>query len=349
MIKVMIVDDSAVARSTLREIFAHTEDIQVIGSAPDPMIAFPIMAQAWPDVVISDIAMPRMDGTRFIRRIMVERPTPIIALSAANSIGEHIAVEALKEGVFALFPKPPMDVANYLRAHASSIAALVRAAKSSSPRNLFPQPSAKTAVADAALGDRRVEGPTKIVAIGISNGGVQALQYLLSALPQDSHGLVIAHHLPADFMHKVVAQFNKTSRLEVKLAEDGDKVSKGKALIAPGNAQCRVLRDGEGFQVSLKGSSDEHWCETPIDVLFESVAEAAGADASGIVMTGYGNDGAAGIQALARCGAETIAQDEASSVVFTMPREAIKSGAIKHIVSLYDLPEVIHQSHWHDQ
>ena len=183
----------------------------------------------------------------------------------------------------------------------------------------------------------------KIVAIGISNGGVQALQYLLSSLPEDSSGMVIAHHLPAEFMRKISHQLNKACRLNVKVAEQGDVVEPGKVLLAPGGKHCCVNKVDEHYKVDLVEISSEYEQSPSINMLFDSIANSAGKDAIGILMTGFGSDGATGLKTLRDCGAETIAQDEASSVIFGMPREAIKLGAAKHIVSLYDLPEHIYQ------
>lgn len=343
MVKVMIVDDSAVARSTLREVFAGSEDIQVIGSAPDPMIAFPIMYEGWPDVIISDIEMPRMDGIRFIRRIMTERPTPVIALTSTNDLGAHVAAEAIKEGVFGLFPKPPVDVSNFIRSHVNKLVSMVRAAYAAEAKNLFSKEAHRLPAKSLIGGERMMGVQEKVVAIGISNGGIQALQYLLSSLPEDSNGIVIAHHLPTEFMRKLSHQLNKSSRLKVKIAEDGDVVEPGKVYLAPGGKQCCINKVDSRFQVELNDArSQNDYCPS-IDILFHSLAQSAGKNAIGILMTGFGADGALGLKALSDCGAETVAQDEASSVVFGMPREAIKLGAAKHVVSLYDLPEHIYQ------
>ncbi|VUD40470.1 Chemotaxis response regulator protein-glutamate methylesterase [Thalassocella blandensis] len=343
MVKVMIVDDSAVARSTLREVFAGSEDIQVIGSAPDPLIAFPIMYEGWPDVIVSDIEMPRMDGIRFIRRIMTERPTPVIALTSTNDLGVHVATEAIKEGVFSLFPKPPVDVSNFIRGHVDKLVSMVRAAHAAQAKNLFSREAFKLPAKSLIGGERAMGTQEKVVAIGISNGGIQALQYLLSSLPEDSNGIVIAHHLPSEFMRKLSHQLNKASRLQVKIAEDGDVVEPGQVFLAPGGKQCCVNMVDGRYQIALlEARSKNDYCPS-IDMLFNSLAQNAGKNAIGILMTGFGADGAVGLKALADSGAETIAQDEASSVVFGMPREAIKLGAAKHVVSLYDLPEHIYQ------
>lgn len=343
MIKVMIVDDSAVARSTMREIFARTEDIHVIGSAPDPLIAFPIMYEGWPDVIISDIEMPRMDGIRFIRRVMAERPTPVIALTSTNDLGVHVAAEAVNEGVFSLFPKPPVDVSNFIRTHVDTIVSMVRAANKAQVQNLFYREAHQLPAKSLIGGERKMGNHEKVVAVGISNGGIQALQYLLTSLPEDCNGMVIVHHLPTEFMRKLSHQLNKSCRLKVKIAKHGDTIEPGQVLLAPGGKHCCVNKVDDKYQIALiETRTKNDYCPS-IDMLFSSVAESAGKDGIGILMTGFGADGAQGLKAMADCGAETIAQDEASSVVFGMPREAIKIGAAKHIVSLYDLPEHIYQ------
>lgn len=346
MIKVMIVDDSAVARSVLQETLARAPDMRVTATAPDPLFALPKMQNDWPDVIITDIEMPRMDGIRFVREIMQQRPTPMVVCSSLTEAGSVTAFQALDAGAFSIITKPALDVSGFLRRNGEEILATVRAAAAADVRR-NRLTSGPTPIVTATPPTRRsalARTTDRMIAVGISTGGTQALEYLLTRLPADNPGLVIVQHMPAEFTRQFANRLDKLCALEVKEAEDGDRIQNGRVLIAPGGRHMRVQRSGAQYRVVIFDAPPVSRHRPSVDVLFRSVAAEVGANAMGIIMTGMGDDGARGLKEMVEAGAVTVAQDEASCVVYGMPREAVKLGAAQTSVSLYDLPAFINRS-----
>jgi len=349
MIKVMIVDDSAVARSVLQEALLTAPDMRVIGVAPDPLFALPKMEREWPDVIITDIEMPRMDGLTFVRHVMEQRPTPIVVCSSLTEAGSATAFEALDAGAISIITKPTLHVSDFLRARSDDVIAAVRAAAcantqrtrlKTAPRttDLPQQRKVPAATAMSATTDR-------LIAIGISTGGTQALEYVLSQLPMDNVGLAIVQHMPPEFTRQFADRLNKICAIEVSEAKDGDRILPGRALIAPGGHHMRVKRSGAQYRVEIFDAPPVSRHRPSVDVLFRSVASAAGRNALGIIMTGMGDDGARGLREMFDAGAQTVAQDEASSVVYGMPREAVKHGAVQTVASIDDITRIICRYH----
>jgi len=346
MITVMIVDSSAVVRSVLQEMLQSSPDIHVIATAPDASVALSKMHCEWPDVVIADIEMPRVVGIAFVKQIMEQRPTPIVVCSSLTEAGSKSAFQAIEAGAFCIIAKPTINITDFLRIRRDEIINTVRAAalanmhghitrqKKSVPRELQ---AVSTRV--MAMG-RPVD---RVIAIGISAGGTQALEHVLTRLPADTHGLVIVQHMPAELTRQFTNRLNKRCQLEIKEAEDGDCIRPGRALIVSNDRRIRVKQSGTKYCVEVFDEPMLLCHRSSTDMLFSSLADTAGANALGIVMTGMGDDGAQGLKELFDCGAQTAAQDEATSVVYGMPKEAVKLRAVQHVVSLYDFPEYICQ------
>ena len=318
MIRLLVVDDSAVMRQTMIAICRKARDIEVTVAA-DPLIALSKIGKQRPDVVLLDIEMPRMDGMTFLRKIMTEDPLPVVVCSA-----QARAVRALEEGAVDIVVKPPTAaVIDTIRA-----AAAARVAAAAPGRRIAPPE------ADAAAPLRTTR---KVVAIGASTGGTEALRVILESLPPDAPGLVIVQHMPELFTAAFAKRLNETCRIEVKEAVDGDRVIDGRALIAPGNRHTEVYRHGAEYRVRVIMGPMVSRHRPSVDVLFRSVAGAASANGVGVILTGMGNDGADGLLEMRKAGAFTIAQDEETSIVFGMPREALARGAA-HVV--HPLPHI---------
>lgn len=352
-IKVHIVDDSAVVREVLTSILSRAPDIEVIAASPDPVFAIDKMNRLWPDVIILDIEMPRMDGLTFLRKIMAERATPVIICSSLAQQGLPLTLEALSAGAIAIVTKPKLGLRDFLSDSAQEIIDQVRAAASSRLGNLIAcssdskqaieVPSKLTAdvVLSAPSGRSMFRTTERIVAIGTSTGGTQALEYLLPRLPRDCPGIAVVQHMPEAFTASFANRLNTLSQIEVKEAENGDRLVSGVALIAPGGRHLLINRSGTQYIAEVKaGPLVSRHCPS-VDVLFRSVAISAGANATGILLTGMGDDGARGLGEMLASGARTVAQDEKSCVVFGMPRVAIESGSAERVLALRDMPNVI--------
>lgn len=339
-VKVCVIDDSAVVRQVLEGVLARDPALEVIATASDPIFAIEKMNRNWPDVIVLDIEMPRMDGLTFLKKIMAERPTPVVICSSLTEKGAHITLDALAAGAVSLIAKPRIGVKGFLQAAAGE---LIREVKAAANANLYPvQPSAVAATAlrfgtdtlrgsHAAALDRTTE---QVVAIGTSTGGTQALEVVLSALPRVCPGIVIVQHMPEKFTAAFADRLNGLCRIEVKEAANGDRLRPGLALIAPGGRHLQIKRSGAQYLVeTLEGPPVNRHCPS-VDVLFRSVAKAAGKNARGIIMTGMGDDGVRGLKEMHNAGAVTVAQDEATSVVYGMPKEAVKCGAVDKVLPL---------------
>jgi len=327
--KVLIVDDSAIVRKILsKQLDAHPS-IEVIATAPDPYIARDKIVTLNPDVLILDVEMPRMDGVTFLKKLMKYHPMPVIIFSSLTPQGSKTAVEALASGAVEVLakPGPSYSVGDACKQLCQTILAI--------PKGSFPKPvSAPAAPAAPAESAHLLETTHKIIAIGASTGGVQALTCVLSSLPADSPGTLVVQHMPAQFTRSFAERLNETCAVQVKEAADGDHIIPGRVLIAPGGYHMVLQRSGASYYVAIKDGPAVCHQKPSVEVLFNSVAKYAGTNAVGAILTGMGNDGAKGLLALKEAGAHTIAQDEATCVVFGMPREAIRLNAAEAIVPL---------------
>ncbi|MCX7273231.1 MAG: chemotaxis response regulator protein-glutamate methylesterase [Burkholderiales bacterium] len=351
-IKVMIVDDSAVVREVLSAVIGADPGLRVIATAPDPIAARLKMNADWPDVIVLDVEMPRMDGITFLRQLMAERPTPVVICSTLTEKGAKTTMLALSAGAVTFVTKPTLGLRDFLQGQAAEFSRIVRDAARARPRRSVVPATASGAGAGTGAGagvtasalaggdDRfpRAEAMARtteqVVAIGTSTGGTQALETVLTALPRVCPGIVIVQHMPEKFTAQFAARLNGLCRLEVREAANGDRVLPGRALIAPGGRHMRMVRNGAIYQVEIFDGPPVNRHRPSVDVLFRSVAKVAGANALGIIMTGMGDDGARGLLDMHDRGARTVAQDEDSCVVFGMPKEAIKLGAADRVMPL---------------
>jgi len=338
-IRVLIVDDSFVVRRVLEEGLLRHSDIEVMASVADPLFAMEKMEVEWPDVLVLDVEMPRMDGVTFLKRIMTTRPTPVVICSSLVQAGADTSVQALQSGAFAIIPKPKLGVRDFLESAADDLAGIIRAAASSRIQKLVPTtPSAIEVPSRSENG--KTDAP-RLVAIGCSTGGTQALEMILQALPRGCPGMVVVQHMHSELVPAFAENLNRSLPLNVKVAENGDRIIPGWVFLAPGDRHLTVERDDSGWRCHLKeGPLVSKHCPS-VDVLFRSVAKEAGSYATGFVLTGMGEDGARGLKEMRDAGASTYAQDEESCVVFGMSKEAIKLGAAQRVVSLGEIPHII--------
>lgn len=338
-IKVLIVDDSAVVRQTLKSLLVPDPDIQVIGTAADPYIAAMRMKSQAPDVIVLDVEMPRMDGLTFLKKIMSQHPTPVVICSALTKHGKDTTLKALEYGAVEIIQKPRIDTKEFLETSGIRIRDAVKAAAAANLERLINT----TVVTPKLSADVIIEPPPrkamvrstdKVIVVGASTGGTEALRVLLTSLPEDSPGIVIVQHMPEYFTSAFAKRLDQTCRLSVKEAADGDSVVRGKVLIAPGNKHLLLKRSGADYYVEVKGGPLVCRHRPSVDVLFRSASRYAAANAIGVILTGMGDDGARGLLEMKRAGAATIAQDEESCVVFGMPKSAIEHSAVDRVLPL---------------
>jgi len=338
-IKVLIVDDSAVVRQVLTAALAEDSSIEVIGAASDPVFAMERMRVQWPDVIVLDVEMPRMDGITFLKKIMAERPTPVVICSTLTEKGAETTMQALAAGAFTVITKPKMGLKQFLQDSSCDLASTIKAAARANARRLVPTPAtammpAPRLSADAILSaathitHAMAETTDRVVAIGTSTGGTQALELVLTALPRVCPGIVIVQHMPEKFTGAFAARLNSLCQIEVREAKNGDRVLPGLALIAPGGRHMLLKRNGAQYHIEIVDGPPVSRHRPSVDVLFRSVSKTAGKNALGIIMTGMGDDGAAGLFEMRTEGAMTIGQDEQTCVVYGMPKEAVKRGAV---------------------
>jgi len=328
-IKVLIVDDSAIVRKLLTEALAGEADMEVVGTAPDPYIARDKILSLRPDVLTLDIEMPRMDGLTFLQKLMRFHPMPVVVISSLGQASSKIAIEAMQCGAVEVLAKPggPYSVGELRHdlPHKLRAAAYARPKKAVSPAPVVPPPvPAGYAAAN----------PATVIAIGASTGGTEAIREVLVALPASSPGIVVVQHIPPVFSNAFAQRLNDLCQIQVREAVDGDRLTPGLALVAPGNFHMTLAKRGGEYRVAVHDGPRVCYQRPSVDVLFDSVAAAAGSDAIAALLTGMGSDGAQGLLKLKRTGARTIAQDEASSVVFGMPGEAIRLGAADRVLPL---------------
>ena len=328
-IKVLVVDDSAIVRKIFSEELSRYRDIEVVGTAPDPFVARDKILQLQPNVVTLDIEMPRMDGITFLRKLMRYYPLPVIIVSSLTPKGSKLALEALETGAVDVVAKPG---GSYSVGDMSE--QLVNKIRAASRAGLKPRPVLAAASQAEPVSTALAQTTHQIIAIGASTGGTEALKAVVTRMPPSPPGILIVQHMPANFTTAFAERLNGLSQIRVKEARDNDSVVPGTALLAPGNFHMILRRSGARYYVEVKDGPMVHHQRPAVDVLFKSVAKYAGANAVGVILTGMGADGAAGMLEMKNAGARTIAQDENSCIVFGMPKEAIKLGAVDKVVSL---------------
>lgn len=340
-IRVLVVDDSAVVRQTLSDILNSDPDIEVMASASDPFVAAERLKQEIPDVITLDLEMPRMDGLTFLRKIMSQRPIPVVVCSSVAQSGSDNALKALEYGAIEIITKPKVGTKKYLEEARISVCDVVKAAAIARPGKVKPKPAPLKVQpkldADAVIPKVKMNNLTtteKVALVGASTGGTEALRVFLEALPVNCPAVAIVQHMPENFTAAFAQRLNQICQITVKEAKDGDAMLRGQALIAPGNKHMLLKRSGSRYYVEVKDGPLVSRHRPSVDVLFRSGAQYAGKNAVAAIMTGMGDDGAKGMKELHDTGAYCIAQDEATSVVFGMPQEAIKKGAADIVMPL---------------
>lgn len=342
-IKVMLVDDSAVVRQTLQNLLSEADDIEVIATAQDPYVAVAKLRQSEPDVIILDVEMPRMDGVTFLRKIMSQHPIPVIICSSLVGEGSHMQMEALAAGAVDIIVKPALGTRSFLQESRIRIFDAVRAAAKARLQPLQRQmkQSAPRLTADAVLPPTKSralsETTEKIILIGASTGGTEAIRVVLESMPTDCPAIAIVQHMPEGFTRSFANRLNGLCRIRVKEAEDGDTLLRGHALIAPGNQHLVVKRSGARYYVQVQDGPLVSRHKPSVNVLFRSGAHQVGANAVAALLTGMGDDGADGMKELHDTGAWTCNQDEATSVVYGMPKEARRRGGSQRELALGDI------------
>lgn len=348
-IKVLIVDDSALVRQVLKEILESDPEIEVMGVASDPYVAVARLKEEVPDVITLDIEMPRMDGLTFLEKIMTQHPIPVVICSTLSERGSDVALAALEKGAVEIITKPKMGAKEFFEESRVRICDAVKSAAHAHPQKpVFTRPLEvrPKLTADAVLppppSNAMIQTTEKVVAVGASTGGTEALRCFLEAMPPDAPGIVIVQHMPEEFTARFAERLNSVCAITVKEAETNDSVIRGQALIAPGNRHLLLKRSGARYFVEVRDGPLVSRHRPSVDVLFRSAARYAGKNTVGVIMTGMGDDGAKGMLEMKQAGAFNIAQDEASCVVFGMPAEAIKLQAVDRVLSLRNIaPEVV--------
>jgi two-component system chemotaxis response regulator CheB len=334
-ISVLVVDDSAIVRKVLSEELSRERGIEVVGTAPDPYVARDKIVRLSPDVITLDIEMPRMDGLTFLKKLMKYHPLPVIIVSSLTKKGGKLAMEALSLGALEVISKPSAsysvgDMSVQLADKIRAVANVNMKAKIETQPEQEPPPEAGTVKALSAT-------TNKVLAIGASTGGTEAIKAVLLGMPPNAPGIIVVQHMPAKFTTSFAERLDALCAIRVREAQDGDSVVNGQALIAPGNYHMLLRRSGARYYVQVKDGPMVHHQRPSVDVLFKSVADYGGSNAVGVILTGMGADGADGLLQMRRAGARTIAQDERTCVVFGMPKEAIKREAVEKVVGLPDV------------
>jgi two-component system chemotaxis response regulator CheB len=341
-LRVLVVDDSAVVRQTLEDVLSSDPRIEVMGTAADPYIAAEKIRKEVPDVITLDVEMPRMDGITFLQKVMSQHPIPVVICSSLTGGGSETAIRALEYGAVEIITKPRMGAKVFLEESRIRIVDAVKAASVAKikkisefkSRDIAPKLTADAVLAKPKASLAMAQTTEKIVVIGASTGGTEALRLILESLPMDSPGIIIVQHMPEHFTAAFAQRLNGLCQVSVKEAANGDSVLRGHALIAPGNKHTMIKRSGARYYVEVKDGPLVCRHRPSVDVLFRSAARYAGKNAIGVIMTGMGDDGARGMKELKGAGSFNIAQDEASSVIFGMPKEAISLGVVDKVVPL---------------
>jgi two-component system, chemotaxis family, protein-glutamate methylesterase/glutaminase len=338
-IRVLIIDDSALIRQLLTEIIDSQTDMEAVGAAPDPLVAREMIRSLNPDVLTLDVEMPKMDGIDFLEKLMRLRPMPVVMVSTLTEKGSAITFRALELGAIDFVSKPKLDIAHGMKEYASEITDKIRVA---SRAKIQARPQSNVGKANGAdvvlpLVANRVASTEKLIIIGASTGGTEAIKDVLVKLPPDSPGILVTQHMPENFTKSFADRLNSLCKISVKEAENGERILPGHAFIAPGHSHLLLKRSGANYITELSQGEPVNRHRPSVDVLFRSAANCAGANAIGVILTGMGKDGAAGMLEMKRAGAYTFAQDEASCVVFGMPKEAIAQGGVDEIVPLSEM------------
>jgi len=338
-IRVFIVDDSAVVRQVLTKVLDNIGGITVIGSAPDPIFALTKLEQDWPDVIVLDIEMPRMDGVTFLKKLMKEHPIPVVICSTLTTKGAEVTMHAMSAGAVDIITKPTVNLKNFLTDSETLMANAIKGAAQAKVT------TSDTTKAKSKLVEKSIsviaDTTDRVIAIGTSTGGTQALEKVLTRLPNTSPGMVVVQHMPEAFTAAFAQRLNSVCQLTVKEAENNDRVMPGLVLIAPGGKHLLLRRSGAQYRVEVKDGPLVTRHRPSVNVLFRSVASSAGKNAIGIIMTGMGDDGAKGLKELHETGALTIAQNEESCVVYGMPKEAVKAGGVDAEMHIDQIPQLI--------
>jgi two-component system chemotaxis response regulator CheB len=334
-IKVLVVDDSAVVRKVFKEQLNRQKGITVIDTAPDPYVARDKIIKLNPDVLTLDIEMPRMDGITFLKKLMKHYPLPVIIVSSLTTKGSKLAMQALSMGALEVISKP--NSAYSVGDMSVQLAEKIRAVHGVKLKKRRVDKPSRTSIGKAPLA--LAETTNKVIAIGASTGGTEAIKKVLMSMPQNSPGMVVVQHMPAQFTTSFAERLNELCQVNVKEARNGDMVTNGSVLIAPGNYHMLLKRSGARYYVEVKTGPLVHYQRPAVDILFRSVARYAGANALGILLTGMGKDGAQGLLEMKKAGAVTIAQDEASSVVYGMPKEAKQIGAVDYVEDILNIAD----------
>jgi two-component system chemotaxis response regulator CheB len=342
---VMVVDDSAVVRQVVAGLLGAAPGLRVIAAVADPLLAIESLKREWPDVIVLDVEMPHMDGITFLRKIMQERPTPVVICSTLTEKGAKTTLEALAAGAVAIVTKPKLGLKQFLNDSSDDLVATVRTAARANVRRLAQRPAAAAQIvtakftADVILAPGSAGAMTR--AMTRTTGGTQALEEVLTELPRVCPGIVIVQHMPEKFTAAFAARLDGLCRISVKEAQHNDRVVPGRALIAPGGRHLLLKRSGAQYFVEVVDGPLVNRHRPSVDVMFRSVAKSAGVNALGMILTGMGDDGAAGLLELRNAGGRTVAQDEASCVVFGMPKEAIKRGGVERSLPLSAMAQEI--------
>lgn len=341
IIRVLIIDDSAVVRQTLSDILESDTLIEVVGTASDPYRAVEKLRTVKPDVITLDVEMPRMDGLTFLRKLMAQAPIPVVICSSLTGAGTDTQIRALEYGAVDIITKPVLGTRQFLEESRVRILDAVKGAARARIGRQQEVPAAAIVQRKSPATQSLSETTEKVIAVGASTGGTEAIRILLSSLPEDCPGILIVQHMPEGFTRSFAERLNSLCRINVKEAEDGDSLLRGHVLIAPGNRHMRLRRSGARYVVGLEDGPLVSRHRPSVNVLFRSVARYAGANAIGVILTGMGSDGTEGLLEMREAGAYTIGQDEDSSVVYGMPREAWVRGAVVVQADLSELPALI--------
>lgn len=346
-IKVLIIDDSATVRKVITSLLDNVSDIEVVGAVENPVFAMRRMEVDWPDVIILDIEMPQMDGITFLKKLMAERPTPVVMCSTLTEKGSASAMKALALGALEVVHKPKAGVKNHLEGVSGDLINAIRSASRANmkavkrtPLENKPKLNADAIIA-AGKGPVSQSTADKVVAIGTSTGGTQALEAVLTQLPRTAPGIVVVQHMPENFTRAFADRLNSVCLIKVKEASENDRILPGQVLIAPGGRHLLVTGRGSHARVSIKDGPPVSRHLPSVDVLFRSTAKSVGRNSLGIIMTGMGDDGASGLKEMQDTGARTLGQNEATCVVYGMPAVAMKRGAVDKEVALEDIPNEI--------
>ncbi len=340
--KVLIVDDSALIRSVLREIVSEQSDMEVVGVAPDPLVARELIRQTNPDVLTLDVEMPKMDGLDFLERLMRLRPMPVVMVSSLTERGSETTLRALELGAVDFVAKPKISIQSGMRDYAELIAdKLSTAARARVHARQRPVPAGEDAARAMPVLRTPFGSSEKLIIIGASTGGTEAIREFLQQMPSDCPGILIVQHMPEGFTRSFAQRLDSLCRISVKEAEHGDRVLPGHAYLAPGHSHLLLARSGANYVTQLDQGPPVNRHRPSVDVLFASAAVSAGRNALGVILTGMGKDGAAGMLKMREAGAFNVAQDEASCVVYGMPREAVSVGAVHEVAPLLQLPRLV--------